>query len=99
MPSANAFRAMTAVQRDLEDRLRLAGSQIVAEKGDPGEGFEYEYETGNIKGSIRVEPLVIEDPTSAAGKAAVQLGQAAVKLHIRISETWYKTPDGPCGKL
>ena len=99
MPSANAFRAMTAVQRDLEDRLRLAGSQIVAEKGDPGEGFEYEYETGNIKGSIRVEPLVIENPTSAAGKAAVQLGQAAVKLHIRISETWYKTPDGPCGKL
>jgi len=99
IPSANAHRAMTAVQRDLEDRLRLADSQMIAEKGDPREGFEYEYETGNIKGSIRVEPLVIEAPASAAGKAAFQLGQAAVKLHIRISETWYKTPDGPCGKL
>ena len=90
---------MTAVQRDLEDRLRLAGLQIVAEKGDSREGFEFEYETGNIKGSVRVEPLVTEDPRSAAGKAAAQLGQAAVKLHFRISETWHRAPDGPCGKL
>ncbi|HEX8835993.1 MAG TPA: hypothetical protein VF748_03590 [Candidatus Acidoferrum sp.] len=99
IPSADALRAMTAVQRDLEERLRLAGLQIVAEKGDPREGFEFAYETGNIKGSVRVEPLVTEDPRSAAGKAAVQLGEAAVKLHIRISETWYRTPDLPCGKL
>ena len=90
---------MTAVQRDLEDRLHLAGSQIVAEKGDPREGFEVEYETSNIKGSVRVGPLVTADPTSAGGKAAFRLGHVAVKLHICISETWYRTPDGLCGKL
>ena len=93
IPSANAFLAMTAVQRDLEARLRLTGSQIVAEKVDPREGFEFEYQAANTKGFIHVDPLVTQDPASAAGKAAFQLGQIAVNLNIRISETWYRNPD------
>jgi len=85
---------MTGVQQDLESRLSRKGSQIITEKGNPREGFQFEYATGSINGTVTVDPLVIQDATSVAGKAGLPSGQTAFKLRVRISETWHKTSAG-----
>lgn len=85
---------MTEVLQDLASRLSLEGSQIIMEKGNPREGFQFDYATGSIKGTVTVDPLVIQDSTSVAGKAGLPSGQTAFKLRVRISETWRKASAG-----
>ena len=92
--SGNEAGVMTAVQQDLESRLSRKGSQIITEKGNPREGFQFEYATGSINGTVTVDPLVVQDATSVAGKAGLLSGQTALKLRVRISETWHKASAG-----
>ena len=92
--SGNEAGVMTGVQQDLESRLSRKGSQIIREKGNPREGFQFEYATGSINGTVTVDPLVVQDATSVAGKAGLLSGQTALKLRVRISETWHKASAG-----
>jgi hypothetical protein len=97
--SGNSPALMAAVRQDLESRLSRDGSQIVAEKGNASERFQYDYAVGKTKGSVIVDPLVIADAASVAGQAGLRPGQLAVKLHVQISETWYKASEMGCRKL
>ena len=97
--SENEAGVMILARQDLQSRLSRDGSQIVAARGDPGEGFQFKYATGTIKGAVILDPILMEDSTSVAGKAALHLGQTAFHLRVRISETWYKTPDAVCKRL
>jgi len=99
IPSGNETAVMAAVRRDLESRLTRQGSRITAAHGDLRKGFQFDYAACHSKGSVIVDPLVIADPPSVAGPAGLPLGQSAVKLRIRISETWYKASEIICGKL
>ena len=92
--SRNQAGVMTEVQQDLESRLSRKSSQIIREKGNPREGFQFEYATGSIQGTVTVDPLVAQDSTSVAGKAGLPSGQTAFKLRVRISETWHKASAG-----
>lgn len=99
LESGNEAGVMTEVRRDLESRLRRTGSQITLEKGNPREGFQFEYATGSIKGTVTVDPLAILDATSVAGKAGLPFGQTAFTLRVRVSETWYKASEAACKRL
>lgn len=90
---------MTEVRQDLESRLSRTGSQITLEKGNPREGFQFEYATGSIKGTVTVDPLAIQDSTAVAGKAGLPFGQTAFNLRVRVSETWYKASEAACKRL
>ena len=57
-------------------------------------GIPFEYATGSIKGTVTVDPLVVQDSTSVAGKVGLPSGQTAFKLRVRISETWHKASAG-----
>lgn len=95
IPSGNETAVMAALRRDLESRLTRQGSRITAAHGDLRKGFQFDYAAGHSKGSVIVDPLEIAD----APPAGLPLGQIAVKLRIRISETWYKASEIICGKL
>ena len=99
IPSGNEPAVMAAVRRDLESRLTRQGSQITAANGDLRKGFQFDYAAGHSKGSVIVDPLVIADTPSVVGQAGLHPGQLAVKLRIRISETWYKASEMSCRKL
>lgn len=94
IPSGNEPAVMAAVRRDLEYRLTRQGSQITA-ANDLRKGFQYDYAVGKTKGSVFVDPLVA-DPTYASQVGPAQL---AVKLRIRITETWYKVSGMSCRRL
>ena len=99
IPSGNEPAVMAAVRQDLESRLTRQGSQITAANGDLRKGLQFDYAAGHSKGSVIVDPLVIADSASVAGQAGLRPGQLAVKLRIRISETWYKVSETSCKKL
>jgi hypothetical protein len=97
--SGNEPAVMAAVRRDLEFRLTRQGLQITAASGNLRKGFQFDYAAGHSKGSVIVDPLVVTDSASVAGHAGLPPSQLAVKLRIRISETWYKAPEVSCRKL
>ena len=97
--SGNQLDFMAAVQRDLESRLSAERSQMISENGSPSEGFQFQYVAAKTQGSVIVDPLVIDDPASATFKAGLDSGRIAVKLRIRISETWHKESGADCKKL
>ena len=99
LPSGNEPAVMAAARRDLQYRLSRQGSQITAASGDLQKGFQFDYASGHSKGSVVVDPLVIADSASVAGQAGPRPGQPAVKLRIRISETWYKASEMSCRRL
>lgn len=92
--SRNEAGVMTEVLQDLESRLSLEGSQIIMEKDNPRQGFQFEYATGSSKGTVTVDPVVIQDSTAVAGKAGLPSGQTAFKLRVRIFETCRKASAG-----
>ena len=92
----NEPAVMAAVRRDMESQLTRQGSQIIAASGDLRTGFQYDYAVGKAKGSVFVDPFVLADSTFS-GQAGP--GQLAVKIRVRISETWYKASEKSCGKL
>lgn len=99
IPTGNKPVAMAEVRRDLESRLTRQGSQVTAANGDLRKGFQLDYAVGHSKGSVIVDPLLIADSTVIAAQAGLRPGQRAVKLRIRISETWYKASEMSCRKL
>lgn len=96
IPADSELAFMAAVRRDMKSRLTRQGSQIIAASGDLRTGFQYDYSIGKTKGSVFINPLVLADSTFAG---QVGPGQLAVKLHVRISETWYKASEKSCRKL
>lgn len=95
IPRGRDLAVMAGVRRDIESRLTRQGSQIIGASGDPLAGFQYDYAVGKTKGSVFIDPLVLAD--SFASQAGP--GQLAVKLRVRISETWYMASEKNCRKL
>lgn len=96
IPPGSEPAVMTAVRQDLEHQLTRQGSQIIAASGDLHTGFQYDYAAGRTKGSVFIDPPVLADSTFAG---QLRRGQLAVKLRVRISETWYKASEKSCRNL
>src|SRR5262249_24897218 len=99
IPSGTEPAVMAAVRQDIESRFTRPGSQTTAANGDSSKGFRFDYAAGQSKGSVVIDPLVTTDSPPVAGPARVPPFQLTVKLHIAISETWYKASETSCSKL
>lgn len=90
---------MEAVRLDLKSRLSQDGSRILAEKGNLSEKLQFDYATTRSKGTVVVDPLTIIDPVLVGGPGGIEPGNVAIRVHIRIVETWYKSSEKACKKL
>lgn len=93
--SGNSAPLMAEVERDIRSSLSQQDARIIGEAH--AEGFQFDYSAGRSIGTVVVDPIVVVDATSVAGPhGGIAPGEIAVKLRIRIAETWYK---GTCGSL
>jgi hypothetical protein len=98
--SGNRVPLMLDVQRDIKSSLALQGGKIVRQVGHAPERFQFDYAAGQSRGTVVVEPLFVVDPKIVEGPYAARgPAESAVKLHIRLTETWYKASDRACEKL
>jgi hypothetical protein len=97
--SGNSAPLMADVERDIKSNLAQQNAQVIGEVGSPPGGFQFDYVVGRSKGTVIVDPIVVVDPTLVAGPYGIAPGETAVKLRIRLSETWYIASQRTCEKL
>jgi len=98
--SGKSVPLMVDVQRDIKSSLALQGGKIVRQVGNAPERFQFDYVAGQSKGTVVVEPLAVIDRKIVEGPhPKLDPGETAVKLHIKLTETWFKASQQACEKL
>ena len=97
--SGNEAPLMADVEREIKSSLAQQDGRIVKQSGRAPSSFRIDYASGKSKGTVIVDPVVAVDPTTVGGPGGIDPSQTAVKLHIRITETWYKTSQRSCKRL
>src|SRR6266478_5384939 len=85
-------------EREIKSNLARESARIVAETGRASERFQFDYVAGKGKGTVAVDPIVIVDH-KLVDPSELPLGEVAVELRVRITETWYKASEKACSKL
>ena len=96
--SGNEAALMADTRRDIISNFARQGARIVAEIGRAPKGFQFDYEAGKGKGTVAVDPIVIVD-SKLIDPSELRLGEVAVELRVRITETWYKASEKACRKF
>ncbi len=96
--TGNETAVMADMEREIKSNLARESARIVAETGRASERFQFDYVAGKGKGTVAVDPIVIVDH-KLVDPSELPLGEVAVELRVRITETWYKASEKACSKL
>jgi hypothetical protein len=100
--SGNSAPLMADVERDIKSNLAHQDARIVGthiRELNHAESFQFDYAADRSIGIVTVDPIVVVDPTLVGGPHGIAPGETAVKLHIWITETWYKAGQRTCETL
>lgn len=84
---------VSAIQDDISTQLLKVGARITAQT-QTASGIEIRYEVGNTRGLVSITAPEGVDPRTVAGPLGICADEAAIKLRVRIAETWSKARPG-----
>lgn len=89
MPPEKWMPLMDALKEDASKQLIGNGAQILAEGGDPKNGFRFDYKAGHVIGSVTILPLIIATPSSMRRAGPLPQGLVDVTARIDQTEMWF----------
>ena len=87
MTEASIPALFAAMKKDVDQKLAELGARIIKET-DAGDRFEVQYEIGQSRGLVAVDPPRPVDSRIVAGQISLPPSELAVVTGVRIGETW-----------
>lgn len=98
MPQKRWMPLMNALKEDASKQLIANGAYILAQSGDPQNGFRFDYKAGHVIGSVTILPLTVTSPSTVQRAVPLPAGLIDVTARIEQTEVWSPKETAPAGK-
>src|SRR5258707_4742719 len=89
MPQERWMPLMNALKEDASKQLIANGAHILAQSGDPRNGFRFDYKAGHVIGSVTILPLAVSSPSTVQRAVPLPAALVDVTARIELTEVWF----------